>query len=274
MLHSRTEAAITVLLVATLAGLAVRAFAARIRNRQVAAGDVLLPVAILCALASLVAPSSVGGAELLNERFAVFTVVTLVLWLGAQSSTVRLRCTAAILGAVLASTLIAVRVSTYRALDRNLSEITSLESAMTPGRTHIVVYGKDTTAVDRLTRALRTDPFRSVTGYFAAERKLVGLDNYEGKYRYFPYQYVAARDPIRQLFLISDPRVFTRHPQLDLAGYTRRTGGRVDYVVVLGPPDAALRGELVHDYKEVAVSRPLGIASLFALDPQPAPSNP
>ena len=274
VLHSRAEAAITVLFIATLAGLAARAFAARIRNHQVAVGDVLFLVAILCALASFLAPSSVGGAELLNERFAVFAVVTLILWLGTQPSTARLRYTAAILGAVLASALIALRVPTYRTLDRDLSEITSLESSMTPGRTHIVVFGKDTTAVDRLTSALRTDPFRSVTGYFAAERELVGLDNYEGKYDYFPYQYVAARDPVRQLFLISDPRVFTRHPQLDLAGYTQRTGGRVDYIVVLGPPDATLTRQLVRDYKEVAVSRPLGLASLFALDPQQTPSKP
>lgn len=264
VLHGQTEAAITIVFVVMLAGLCALATIMRVRNRRLVATDALLFVAIVCALGSLVAPGATGGAELLNERLALFAVVMLIIWLGAQPFAARLGAVVAVVGAVVAVALIAVRIPTYRALDRNLREITSVQTAMSPGRTYVVVLGRDTTQVDHLTAELRTDPFRSVGGYFAAERKLVGLDNYEGRYKYFPYQYVPARDPVRQLFLVTGPRVYDRHPSLDLAGYTRRTGGHVDYVVVLGPPDPALKAQLAVDYRPSAVSKPTAIVTLFA----------
>jgi hypothetical protein len=156
---------------------------------------------------------------------------------------------------------------TYRHLDRDLGEIASVGNTMVPGRTFVLVLGRDTTEVDRLESEMRVESLRSAGEYFAAEHKLVGLDNYEGRYGYFPYQFVASRDPIRQLFLATDPRAFTRHPQLDLAGYTRRTGGVVDYVAVLGPPDPALVAQLANGYREIAVSKPKGLVTVFARVP-------
>ncbi len=264
VLHSGTEAALTIAFIVTLVSFFAVVATARVRSGRLVATDGLLILAVVCALGSFVAPNATGGAELINERLALFAVVMAIVWLGVQPAAARIRAAVAILGAVIAFALIAVRLPTYRALDRDLREITSVARAMTPGRTYVLVLGKDTTEVDGRTKALRADPFRSVSGYFAAQRELVGLDNYEGRYEYFPYQYVPARDPVRQLFLATDPRSFTRHPRLDLSGYTRRTGGTVDYVIVLGPVDSALKGQLAAGYRSVAVSRPIGLVTLFA----------
>jgi hypothetical protein len=131
----------------------------------------------------------------------------------------------------------------------------------------VLVLGKDTTEVDRLESGFRTEPLRSAGEYFAAEHELVSLGNYEGRYGYFPYQYVASRNPVGPLFLGTDPRVYTRHPRLDLAGYTRRTGGVVDYVAVLGPTDPALRAQLANRYRVIEVSKPTGLVTLYARVP-------
>ncbi len=264
VMHSSKEAVLTIALVVLLVAFVGVAAKTRLARRRLVATDALLAVAVACAVASLVAPNATGGAELLNERLALFAVVTVVIWLGTQPVSERVRTGIAVVGAVIAIALVAVRIPTYRSLDRSLREITSVESAMVSGRTYVVVLGQDTTQVDRLTAPLRSDPFRSVTGYFAADRKLVGLDNYEGRYNYFPYQYVAARDPVRGLFLVTDPRAFNRHPPLDIAGYERRTGSEVDYVVVLGPPDRALRAQLGAKYRVVAVSKPTALATVFS----------
>ncbi len=244
VLNSRAEAALTLGLVALLGVLFVAAAVERLRIRRVVVVDAALFLAVACAVGSLAAPGATGGAEILNERLAVFAVVLLIVWLAAQEFAPRLLTGAVVLGAVVAIGLVAIRIPVYRRLDRNLREIASVDGSMVPGRTFVLVLGRDTTEVDRLTSEVRVEPFRSAGGYFAAQRKLVGLDNYEGRFRYFPYQYVAARDPVRQLFLLDDPRVFNRIAPLDIAGYTRRTGGVVDYVVVLGPTDRALAAQL------------------------------
>jgi hypothetical protein len=227
----------------------------------------VLVVALASGMGSLLAPGATGGAEILNERLAVFAVVMLIIWLGAQEFASWIRLGAVVAGAVLAIGLVAVRMPTYRHLDRDLGEIASVGNTMVPGRTFVLVLGRDTTEVDRLESEMRVESLRSAGEYFAAEHNLVGLDNYEGRYGYFPYQFVASRDPIRQLFLATDPRAFTRHPQLDLAGYTRRTGGVVDYVAVLGPPDTALVAQLANGYREIAVSKPKGLVTVFARVP-------
>ena len=263
VLHSRSEAGLTILLVIMLIALAVLAVCHRLRTRAFAPVDGVFVVAVACGIGSLLAPGATGGAEILNERLAVFAVVLLVVWLGAQEFTNWIRIAAIATGALLAIGLVAVRVPTYRDLDRDLREIASVGHTTVPGRTFVLVLGKNTTEVDRIERAFRTDPLRSAGEYLAAEHELVGLDNYEGRYGYFPYQFVASRDPVRQLFLATDPRVFTRIPQLDLAGYTRRTGGVVDYVAVLGPPDAALLATLANGYRQVAVSEPRGLVTVF-----------
>ncbi len=267
VMHSHAELVVTVAFILTLATLFAGSARARVRVRGARVGDVLLLVAVVCGLGALVAPNAADGAEILNERLALFAVVSFTLWLAAQPAAARLRTGAAVAGAVLAIALVAVRFPTYRSLDGDLREITSVESAMVPGRTYVVVRSTDSADVDRLTRGLRTDPFRSVTGYFASERKLVALDNYEGRYQYFPYQYVAARDPVRNLFLVTDPRRFEVHPPLDLVGYYRRTGGRVDYVVVLGPPDAVLVRQLATGYERIAVSSRSALVTVFARRP-------
>jgi hypothetical protein len=267
VLYNRTEAGLTILLIVTLGALVVAAAMQRLRSRALASPDAVLVVAVACGIGSLLAPGATGGAEILNARLAVFAVVMLIIWLGAQEFTSWIRIGAVAVSAVLAIGLVAVRIPTYHHLDRDLREIASVGNTMVPGRTFVLVLGRDTTEVDRLESEMRTDSLRSAGEYFAAEHKLVGLDNYEGRYGYFPYQFVASRDPIRQLFLATDPRAFTRHPQLDLSGYTRRTGGVVDYVAVLGPPDPGLAAQLAKGYREIVVSKPHGLVTVFARVP-------
>ncbi len=264
VLHSRTETGLTILLLLTLVVLVTCAVLSRWSARAFTATDAVLVVALGCGIGSLLAPGATGGAEILNERLAVFAVVMLVIWLGAQELPGSIRIGAAAMGAVLAIGFVAIRIPKYRELDRDLREIASVGHTMVPGRTFVLVLGQDTGEVDRIESGMRMEPLRSAGGYFAAEHDLVGLDNYEGRYGYFPYQYVASRDPVRQLFLETNPRAFTRRPQLDLAGYTQRTGGVVDYVAVLGPPDPALKAELASGYRVIAVSKPAGLVTLFA----------
>ncbi len=171
VLYSRTEAGLTILLALTLVALVVVAAMHRLRARTLVAADAVLVVAVACGIGSLVAPGATGGAEILNARLAVFAVVMLIVWIGAQELASRVRIGTVAVSAVLAIGLVAVRIPTYRRLDRDLREIASVGNTMVAGRTFVMILGRDTSAVNRLERELRTDPLRSAGEYYAARRQ-------------------------------------------------------------------------------------------------------
>ena len=89
--------------------------------------------------------------------------------------------------------------------------------------------------------AFRTWPFVHAGGYVRRRRRLVDLSLYEANEDYFPLLFRPALNPYRQLSagLLG---IEGTPPAVDLAGYPRRTGGRVDYVLLWGLRDER-RGE-------------------------------
>ena len=218
VLHDNVERAVTILFVALIAALFVAAFVARRRAVRPEVADALLVVAVASGVGALVVPNAIGGAELLNQRLAFYAVMFLVLWASCQPVAFLMRSVVAIAGAVVAIALVGARLPAQRDIGKVLDEYVSVAQSMDTGSTYVIALSHDTRAIDTLRKSFRVDPLAHAGGYLAVEHELVELDNYEGRYHYFPYQYVAARDPLRELFHVTDPRVRDLHPTLDLAG--------------------------------------------------------
>lgn len=77
-------------------------------------------------------------------------------------------------------------------------------------------------------------PFRHISGYVAAARGSVDLDNYQAETALFPIRFKADRDPAVHMGGIED-----EPPQPDLERYFRSTGQAPDYLILWDPRKTA-----------------------------------
>jgi hypothetical protein len=82
----------------------------------------------------------------------------------------------------------------------------------------------------------RTWPFAHASGYIGAEKRLVDLSLYEASEDYFPIYFNPRTNPYTRLATVP-LGIETTPPRVDLLGYPRRTGGRIDYVLLWGLRD-------------------------------------
>jgi hypothetical protein len=96
----------------------------------------------------------------------------------------------------------------------------------------------------------------------------VNLCNYEAATGYFPVLYRPEVNPYDHMGLlpaVPDRGLESTPPRIDIAGYQRVTGQRVDYVLVWSPPDPeATRAQLGDSgYERVYTSARHGLAQLY-----------
>jgi hypothetical protein len=98
----------------------------------------------------------------------------------------------------------------------------------------------------------RVLPFRHASGYIAAQRHIVDLQNYEAREIYFPVMYRSRLNPYRHLVDLP-----FQTPQPDFLSYPLRTGGQVDYVLIWHTsegrgdlPDTKLATEFFQRFKQ------------------------
>jgi hypothetical protein len=240
------------------------------RTPEVRDGLLLVVLAFLCAY--FLAPSEISGGGFVNHRLNLFPFLALILWLGAFEHPAARRRWVQAAAAGLALTFLAVYARSYAAINRELTEIAAAGDRMAPDHTFLYLsYASHGETPEGKPLAFRTHPLLHAGGYLGAEKRLVDLSLYEANEDYFPIYYRPGLNPFRHLAM--GPLGFEQEPpRAEILAYPRRTGGKVDYVLISGlrkerrrePGVRNVLDQLAAAYDEAWVSRS-GTVTLYRL---------
>jgi hypothetical protein len=212
---------------------AVLCLRARGRRPPGPADGLLLVVAVFVA-AYFAAPSELAGGGFINHRLNVFPFLALLLWFGAFEHPVGRRRVIQIAAAAIAVAFLAVFAWMYARIDGGLSKIVAAGDHIEPDHTLLFLsYAHQGERPDGQPLVFRTAPFVHAGGYIAAEKRLVDLSLYEANEDYFPILYRPALNPYLHLS-VGLLGIEEKPPRVEILAYSKRTGGRVDYVLLWG----------------------------------------
>jgi hypothetical protein len=215
--------------------LAVALVCLRVRGRRPPTiWDGLPLAAIVCAVAYFTAPSEIGGGGFINHRLNLFPFLVLILWFGTFDHPPRRRLWIQTAAAAIALAFLGVSALTYARVDDDLAAIVAAGDHVEPDRTLLFLsYAHQGERPDGSRLVFRTAPFLHAGSYIAARKRLVDLGLYEAAEDYFPFYFKPRLNPYRHLATVP-LGIETQPPRIDLLGYRKRTGARVDYVLLWG----------------------------------------
>lgn len=220
----------------------------------------------------LLVPSNVGIGGFIEVRLSLFPVFALILWLADTAgvnppAALRRGITAA--AAVLALVLLGLLWTRWRVLDGYLAEYLAAGERIPAGSTVLPLsYSHFGTAPDGSELTYRVQPFVHAASHITAARPVADLRLYAANYEgYFPVHYRPELNPYSH---IAQGYWAERVPPwVEFLTYPRRTGGRVDYVLIWQIPrerqHPAIRSlwrQLRTGYERVYVS-PRGFAEVY-----------
>ncbi|MFL6200636.1 MAG: hypothetical protein ACJ76J_15785 [Thermoanaerobaculia bacterium] len=225
-------------------------------------------LAVFVALA-LAVPSNIGIGGFIHQRLSLFPFFALILGLAACDPPERLRRGIRILAAGLALGLLGMLALRWREIDGYLREYVAAGERVPAGSTLLpLCYSHRGVDLDGRELAFRVGPFLHAASRVAAAKPVADLGLYAADYEgYFPVHYRPERNPYDHIAQGPDPERMP--PWVDFLTYPKRTGGRVDYVLLWEmPPDRthralrSVRRQLRTRYERVWVS-PRGLAELY-----------
>jgi hypothetical protein len=242
----------------------------KIRKRRWVAGDEMLLCVAAFAVAYFLAPDATAGGSFLYMRLGLFPYFALILWLAAQPVGPRFRWGVQLGATAAALVLLALHVGSYRQLNGLLDEYLGVTGLIEPETTLVSIsFDHAGRGADGQRLSVRVGAFRHAAGYIAAERGVVDLLNYEAETGYFPVRFNPDVSPAK--YLGGAPGRFggglrDEPPRVDLEGYTRGTGQRVDYVILWAMPEGGARevlAQLKEGYDRVSPPSPRGLVQLY-----------
>ncbi|MFP5286791.1 MAG: hypothetical protein ACLGI9_13710, partial [Thermoanaerobaculia bacterium] len=217
----------------------------------------------------LVVPSNVGVGGFIEVRLSLFPFFALILWLAASDLPTPLRRGITVAATGLALALLGLLWTRWRVLDGYLAEYLSTGERIPAGSTVLPLsYSHFGTAPDGSELTYRIQPFVHAASHIAAGKPVVDLRLYAANYEgYFPVHYRPELNPYRH---IAQGYWAERVPPwVEFLTYPRRTGGRVDYVLIwqiprerTHPAIRSLWRQLRTGYERVYVS-PRGFAEVY-----------
>jgi hypothetical protein len=290
-------------MVLLLAVLVVRQAARRVAARrpgQVWPAEGLLLLAFACVAMVLVCPDDIAGGGFVVDRLTLFPPLVLLAWLAGGRWGKGERW--AVMGAavLLSAALLGLSWGRWVEVNANLDDYLAVASQVEPGRAAVSVsLSHQVRGPDGLFHPYRVFPYVHAFGYVAAEggaaaahavvnhaaepkakasvaaagaaaaHAVVNLGQYEATTDLFPLRFRAEVDPYNHLAARPGGLEWAP-PAVDLLGFERRTGARVDYVIVFQPnfqlADERQVNELYRQLEEgferTAVS-PRGLAELW-----------
>ena len=184
----------------------------------------------------LVVPSNVGVGGFIELRLSLFPFFALILWLAASDPPFRKGIQAA--AVVLTLALLGLLWTRWRVLDGYLAEYLSAGERIPVGSTMLPLsYSHFGTGPDGGEIAYRVQPFVHAGSHIAAAKPVADLRLYAADYEgYFPVHYRPELNPYTHI-----ARGYWAEripPWVEFLTYPKRTGGRVDYVLLWQvPPD-------------------------------------
>ncbi len=200
-------------------------------TRQVNCWDGLLFILAGCVYLYFSMPDEVSwvGYVFMSHRMSLYIFLILILWFGAMSYGRLTRLGIQLVTAGIAVTMLGFYTTKYAELNDYLEEYLSgmhlIETNTTLLPLSFSPYGRDAHG-RRL--SLRIAPFAQASGYIAAQRDIVDLNNIEGNTGVHPIVY----NPLVNPNYIGD--IESVPPCVDFLTYNHQTEGKVDYVLVWG----------------------------------------
>jgi hypothetical protein len=243
-------------------------------RRPPVVGDGLLLAVGVLALAYFTAPSELSGGGFINHRLNLFPFLALILWFGTfDHPAVRRRWIQAA-AAGIAVAFLGLFAWKYAQINEGLAEIVAAGDRVEPDHTLLFLsYAHRGEGPEGGPLVFRSSPFVHAGGYIAARKRLVDLSLYEANEDYFPIYFEPRLNPYTRLSTVY-LGIETEPPRVDLLGYPKRTGGRIDYVLLWGlrderrnePAVSETLRQLAAAYEPIYVS-PEGRVRLFRLRP-------
>lgn len=211
------------------------------RGRPLQTADgFLLTVAVL-AVVFFAAPDWFSGGGIINDRLLLFPFLTSILWFGTFEHSARRRLAVQTAAAGIVLAFLGLFAWKYAELNRGIAEIVAAGEHIEPDHTFLFLSFAHQGEDGKGKLAFRTRPFVHAGGYIGARKRLVDLSLYEANSDFFPLYFRPTLDPYHHL-ATEDGSMEADPPRIDLLGYSKRTGGRVDYVLLWGLQDER-RGE-------------------------------
>lgn len=196
--------------------------------------DGLLWVALIFALIFFAAPSELAGGGFINHRLNLFPFLALILWFGTCEHPAWRRRAIQIAATGIALGFLGVFSWMYARINADLTEIAAAGEHVEADHTLLFLsFAHRGEQLEGRPLIFRTEPYVHASGYIAARKRLVDLSLYEASENYFPIYFEPRLDPFRHLAAVR-LGIETEPPRIDLLGYPKRTGGRVDYVLIWG----------------------------------------
>jgi putative flippase GtrA len=228
----------------------------------------LVAAAIFVALYFAV-PDVVAAGAHVSDRFALFALVSVALWIGAGSAPRASQRRIAVGLAAVAVVALAVRFQKQRELSGYLAEFVSAEGAVEEGRVllPLAFAPQGPRDADGFRLGYRVKPFLHAAGWIVADRGGVDLKNSQANTDHCPVRFPDDRNPFRTIAQ-SLGRMESTPPCVDLRAAQRAS---VDYVLVWGatretlgtPCGAALAEQLASRFEPVFLSQPRGLLELW-----------
>lgn len=206
------------------------------RMRWLRPADAFLAFAVIVLAEVVLLPEGSnlgGGGGFLGQRLAVLPVYGIALWLAAVPWSARIATALVLTAAASAVGLGLVRWPVYAELSRLVERYVATAACIAPESTMIQAN------LVILTPAPfpRTAPLTAETGRVSALTDGWDLGNVQVSLPFFPLRARPETDPYRHM-PFEGTAIEAVPPTLDPLGYERRTGGRVDYVLVYGRSEA------------------------------------
>jgi hypothetical protein len=274
---ARIELALYAPFVLLIAGLVGRTALRRWRagNRQLQAQDGLAFAAITVLLLYLFLPLTTKDV-LVSERLLPFLFALTFIWFATATPGPWLRQSILAVVSLVCITTAGYRLWQYDRLNGFIEEYVSAADWIAPNSTLLPIhFWHESDADTGHPLTWRINPLYHAPDHIGVERNVVNLRNLflsPEVLGYFPMRYRPERDP----YLHIGEAIDDSPPAAEFLGYDERTGGSVDYVLVMATePVGALEDEeaawvadqLEHGYDLIYVSQGYGFARLYRRQP-------
>jgi hypothetical protein len=214
-------------------------------------------------------PDVVAAGAHVSDRFALFALVSIALWIGSGAAPLASHRRLAVALAAIAVVTLGVRFHKQRILSDRLAEYVAAGDVLGDGRVLLPLAVSPAGPRDASGWRLgyRVKPFLHATGWIVAERGGVDLKNSQANTDHCPVRFPAGRNPILNI-AGSLGRMEGMPPCVDLAAQDAELA---DYVLVYGatreeletPCGAALSAELARGFEPVYLSSPNGLLEIW-----------
>lgn len=189
-----------------------------------------LLIAITYGLLCLITPEQISGGSYMNSRLTLFPFFALILWFGVESYKKRAKYVIILTSTGIALAFLGYHTAKYAELNSYLSEYMSGMSLIKPNSTLLPLsFSHEGRRPDGQPLSRRISPFLHAAGFIAAQRQIVEFTNYEANSGLFPTIWRPNLNPYLHM-----GKIEAEPPEVDFITYQKRTGGRVDYVLIWG----------------------------------------